>query len=190
MGQPNVGKSAFFNRVAGTSVAESNYPGTTVDYSIGHMRVEGSDIEIIDVPGIFSIRPKDRAEEVAVKLLEEEKEATVICVIDATKIERGLYLALEIIEKGYPVLIALNMWDMLKRANIKVDSKRMEYILGVPVVSTIASRGEGFKDIALRMKEVKPVNIEDIKTRANTLHNNFDNGMNNIACANCLKCMI
>ena len=95
-------------------------------------------------------------------MLEEEKEALVICIIDASKVERGLYLALEIIEKGYPVIIALNMWDMAKSVNVKVDVKKLEQILGVPVVPTVATRGEGFKELVSRMREAMPVAIEEI----------------------------
>ena len=162
MGQANVGKSVFFNRLAGASVAESNYPGTTVDYAKGRMLLENKYVELIDVPGTFSLQPKDRAEEVAVKMLEEEKDALVICIIDASKVERGLYLALEIIERGYPVLVALNMWDMAKNVNVKVDVKKLEQILGVPVVPTVATRGEGFEELVSRMREATPVEIEEI----------------------------
>ncbi len=168
MGQPNVGKSAIFNRLAGTSVAESNYPGTTVDYTKGRMRVEGEEFEIIDVPGTFSLQPKDRAEEVAAKMLEEAEDVLVVCVIDATKVERGLYLALEIIEKGYPVLIALNMWDMAKQSNVKIDAGKLEQILGIPVVPTVAARGEGFKELVSRMKDAVPVEVEEIVKKAGT----------------------
>ncbi len=162
MGQANVGKSSFFNRLTGANVAESNYPGTTVDFAKGHMLFQGEYIDLIDVPGTFSLQPKDKAEEVAVKMLEEEKEALVICIIDASKVERGLYLALEIIEKGYPVIIALNMWDTAKSVNVKVDTKKLEQILRVPVVPTVATRGEGFKELVTRMKEAAPVTIEEI----------------------------
>lgn len=162
MGQANVGKSVFFNRLTGAKVAESNYPGTTVDFTKGHMLFQDKYVDLIDVPGTFSLQPKDRAEEVAVKMLEEEKEALVICIIDASKVERGLYLALEIIEKGYPVIIALNMWDMAKNTNVKVDAKKLEQILGVPVVPTVATRGEGFKELVSRMREAMPVAIEEI----------------------------
>jgi len=71
MGNPNVGKSVFFNRLTGANVIESNYPGTTVDYTKGYMKGDSEDFEIIDVPGTFSLEPKDKAEEVAVKMLEE-----------------------------------------------------------------------------------------------------------------------
>ena len=162
MGQANVGKSVFFNRLAGASVAESNYPGTTVDFAKGSMRLAGRDVEIIDVPGTFSLQSKDRAEEVAVKMLEDEKKALVICIIDASKVERGLYLALEIIEKGYPVIIALNMWDIAKNVNMKIDAKKLEKIMRVPVVPTVAIRGEGFKELVSRMEEAVPVAIEEI----------------------------
>jgi len=159
MGQANVGKSVLFNRLAGAGAAVSNYPGTTVDFDKGHMRLEGERAEIIDVPGAFSLEPKDKAEEVAVRMLEEEKGATVVCVIDSSKVERGLYLALELIGRGYSVIIDLNMADVAKNVNIKIDTKRLEDILGVPVVSTVATRGEGLKELVSRMKEAKPVEI-------------------------------
>ena len=162
MGHPNVGKSVFFNRLTGSNVIESNYPGTTVDYTKGYMRLENRDVEVIDVPGTFSLEPKDKAEEVAVKMLEEGKDAIIVCVIDSSKIERGLYLALEIIEKGYPVIIALNMWDVAKEKNIEIDVKALEKILGVPVIPTVAISGEGIKGIVSRIKEAVPVKIEKI----------------------------
>lgn len=166
MGHPNVGKSAVFNRLTGARVTESNYPGTTVDYTKGRVRIEGDSFEIIDVPGAFSLEPKDKAEEVAVKMLEENKEAVVICIIDASKIERGLYLALQIIEKGYPVVIALNMWDVAQDKNIEIDMKELEDILTVPVVPVIAISGEGIRELALRIKEASLVKIEKIIEKA------------------------
>jgi ferrous iron transport protein B len=162
MGQANVGKSVLFNRLAGARVVESNYPGTTVDFAKGRMRLDNEDVEIIDVPGTFSLEPKDRAEEVAASMLKEEKGALVVCVIDSSKIERGLYLTLEVIEKGYPVVIALNMWDVAKNGNIKVDAKKLEQILGVPVVPTVATRGEGLRELVLRMKKAASAEVEEI----------------------------
>jgi len=162
MGHPNVGKSVVFNRLTGARVIESNYPGTTVDFTKGWMRLKGKNVEVVDVPGTFSLDPKDKAEEVAVKMLEEVKESMVICVIDASKIERGLYLALEIIEKGYSVVVALNMWDVAEDKNIEIDVKQLEEILGVPVVPTIAISGEGIRELVSRIKEASPVKIEKI----------------------------
>ncbi|HDD57269.1 MAG TPA: GTP-binding protein [Thermoplasmatales archaeon] len=165
MGNPNVGKSALFNRLTGAKVIESNYPGTTVDYTKGYMILDGKEIEIIDVPGTFSLNPKDKAEEVAVKMLEENKGSLVICVLDSTKLERGLYLALDIIERGYPIIIALNMWDVAKDKNINIDVKELERLLGVPVVPTVAISGEGVKHLVSRIKEVRRGKIEDIVRR-------------------------
>jgi len=166
MGHPNVGKSAVFNRLTGAKVTESNYPGTTVDYTKGYMRLGGKDVEIIDVPGTFSLEPKDKAEEVAVKMLKENRDSVIICVIDSVKLERGLYLALEIIEEDYPVVIALNMWDVAEDKNIWIDVEKLEDILGVPVVPTIAVSGKGMKELVSRIKEASTVNIEKIVEKA------------------------
>ena len=166
MGNPNVGKSAVFNRLTGAKVIESNYPGTTVDYTKGYMRLDGKDVEIIDVPGTFSLEPKDKAEEVAVKMLRENRDSIIICVIDSVKLERGLYLAIEIIEEGYPVVIALNMWDVAKDKNIWIDVEKLENILGVPIVPTIAVSGEGIKELVSRIKEASIVDIKKIVEKA------------------------
>ncbi|MBC8511372.1 MAG: 50S ribosome-binding GTPase [Dehalococcoidia bacterium] len=162
MGQSNVGKSVIFNRLSGSSVIESNYPGTTVDFTEGRMRLGDEWVEIVDVPGTFSLEPKDKAEEVAVRMLEDEKEATVMCVIDSSKVERGLYMTLEIMERGYAVIIALNMADVANNANIKINAEKLERILGVPVVSTVATRGEGLKELVSRIEEAAPVEIGSI----------------------------
>ncbi|HJH31368.1 MAG TPA: GTP-binding protein [Methanosarcinaceae archaeon] len=169
MGHPNVGKSVFFNRLTGANVTESNYPGTTVDFTKGWMKIDGEDAELVDVPGTFSLDPKDKAEEVAVAMLHENKDAKVICVIDASKIERGVYLALEILEEGYPMVIALNMWDAAVDKNILVDVNNLQRILGVPVVPTVAISGEGIRELTSKLKEAKPVEINDIIKNAGCL---------------------
>ncbi|MHC1574266.1 MAG: FeoB small GTPase domain-containing protein [Candidatus Methanogasteraceae archaeon] len=169
MGHPNVGKSVFFNRLTGANVTESNYPGTTVDYTKGWMKIEGEDVELVDVPGTFSLDPKDKAEDVAVAMLHETKDVKVISVIDASKIERGLYLALEIIEEGYPVVIALNMWDVAWDKNIRIDARKLEQILGVPVVPTTAISGEGIKELVSRLKDIQLVEVDDIVANAGGL---------------------
>ncbi len=169
MGHPNVGKSVFFNRLTGANVTESNYPGTTVDYTKGWMKIEGEDVELVDVPGTFSLDPKDKAEDVAVAMLHETRDVKVITVIDASKIERGLYLALEIIEEGYPVVIALNMWDVAWDKNIRIDARKLEQIMGVPVVPTTAISGEGIKELVSRLKDIQPVEVDDIVANAGGL---------------------
>jgi len=165
-GNPNVGKSVMFNRLSGAKAIVSNYPGTTVDFTKSWMRIGKEEYEIIDLPGAFSLEPKDKAEEVACAILEKEKDnATVISVIDATAIERGLYLTLELIERGYPLVVALNMSDAARDKKIKIDVKKLERILGVPVVETVATTGSGIKELVSRIPEAKSVNIKEIKRR-------------------------
>ena len=149
MGNPNVGKSVVFSRLTGVNVIISNYPGTTVDYTRGYMKIKGEEAEVIDVPGTFSLEPKDIAEEIALKMLKEEKPDVVIDVIDATKLERGLYLAFEIMERfNYPLIIDLNMWDVAASKGIEINLKELKEILSVPVITTVAISGEGIKELA------------------------------------------
>ncbi|MFP4051279.1 MAG: FeoB small GTPase domain-containing protein [Thermoplasmata archaeon] len=166
MGHPNVGKSVVFNRLTGANVTESNYPGTTVDFTKGYMRLNGEEVEIIDVPGTFSLEPKDKAEEVAVQMLKDNDDSVIVCVIDATKLERGLYLALEIIEEGYPVVIALNMWDVAEDKEIDIDLNRLREIFRVPIVPTVAISGSGIKELASKVKKAEPADVNKIKERA------------------------
>ncbi len=163
MGHPNVGKSVLFNRLTGASVTESNYPGTTIDYTEGYMQLDGEEIQLIDVPGTFSLEPRDKAEEVAVEMLEDNPDSVVICVIDSTKLERGLYLALEIMEKGFPMIIALNMWDVAEDKEIDIDVERLREILEVPVIPTIAVSGKGVKELVSEVKRADPVDVSRVK---------------------------
>ncbi|MBS3765968.1 50S ribosome-binding GTPase [Candidatus Bipolaricaulota bacterium] len=165
MGHPNVGKSAVFNRLTGANITESNYPGTTVDFTEGYARLNGEEVKVIDVPGTFSTEPKDEAEKVAMEILEEHKDATVIAVLDSTKVERGLYLAFEILEKNYPLVIALNMWDDAEKGNISIDVEKIEEVLGVPVVPTVAISGKGISDLVDQIPEAEAVDVNKLEER-------------------------
>ncbi len=169
MGHPNVGKSAVFNRLTGANITESNYPGTTVDYTVGYTIIGGQEYEIIDVPGTFSTEPKDEAEQVALDILADNEDATVISVLDATKVERGLYLSLEIIEEGFPVVIALNMWDDAEKRNIHIDLERLRKVLGVPVVPTVAISGKGISELAGQVPRAERVDLKELKRRIESL---------------------
>jgi len=165
-GNPNVGKSVMFNRLSGARATVSNYPGTTVDFTKSRIQIAGEEWEIVDLPGAFSLEPKDKAEEVARDMLKKEKPDAVVSVIDATAVERGLYLTLELIEKGYPVVVALNMSDAAKDRRIKIDVKKLEEILGIPVIETVAITGSGLKELVSRINEARSVDVNDIKRRA------------------------
>ena len=145
MGNPNVGKSAVFSRLTGARVIISNYPGTTVEFMQGVMKVDHTRPTVIDVPGTYSLEATSRAEEVAVKMLEEGD--LVINIIDATNLERNLYLTLQLLQRHIPMVVALNMWDDTKHKGIHIDVQRLAQILGVPVVPTCGLTGEGIRQL-------------------------------------------
>jgi len=153
MGNPNVGKSVVFSRLTGANVIASNYPGTTVDFTKGKMRVEGEAYEIIDAPGTYSLQPSNKAEEVAVKMLREAD--IVINVVDSTNLERNLYLTLELLEQNIPMVLVLNLWDETKHLGIHIDEKKLQKLLGIPVVPTVALTGEGIKNLVTNIKNAK-----------------------------------
>ncbi|MCK5112431.1 MAG: ferrous iron transporter B [Thermoplasmatales archaeon] len=153
MGNPNVGKSVVFSRLTGANVIASNYPGTTVDFSKGNMRIDGKRVEIIDAPGTYSLEPTNKAEEVASKMLKEAD--VIINVVDATNLERNFYLTLQLLEGNIPVIVALNLWDETYHLGIHINEKELETLLDVPVVPTVALTGEGIKTLVSRIKDAK-----------------------------------
>ncbi len=185
MGNPNVGKSALFNRLTGGDAVVSNYPGTTVDYTKGVFIENGKEYEVIDAPGTYSLEARDAAEGVAVRLISENSDAVVLVVLDATRVERGLYLVLEVIERGYPVIIALNMIDAARDRQIVVDTHVLQKILGVPVVPTSAVSGEGVRDLAEMIRKAQKADIEAVRARAD---GRFDEPEQSGGCAGCGLC--
>ena len=155
MGNPNVGKSAIFSRLTGAKVIISNYPGTTVEFTQGYMKIGQERPMVIDVPGTYTLEPTCKAEEVAVQVLKEGD--VVINIVDATNLERNLNLTLQLLEKDIPVIVALNMWDDTKHRGIHIDAKKLEEYLGVPIVPTCGLSGEGIKELIDRLSEAKVV---------------------------------
>ena len=145
MGNPNVGKSVVFSRLTGVRVIASNYPGTTVGYTQGFMKVGEETAGVIDVPGAYGLEPTCEAEEIALQMLATGD--MVINVVDATNLERNLNLTLQLLEKGVPMVVALNMWDEVGHRGIHIDLKRLEELLGVPVIPTVAVTGQGIKEL-------------------------------------------
>jgi small GTP-binding protein len=113
LGNPNVGKSVVFSRLTGVHVIASNYPGTTVEISKGYLKIGEERVEVIDLPGTYSFEPTSKAEEVAISLLKEypKYKSVVINILDATNLERNLFLTLQLIEEGFSVIVCLNMCD-------------------------------------------------------------------------------
>jgi ferrous iron transport protein B len=158
MGNPNVGKSAIFSRLTGARVIISNYAGTTVEFTKGYLKTHDKVYEIIDVPGTYAIDGPTKSDEVARKMLGDAD--LVINIVDATNLERNLYLTLELLQKGVPVIVALNMWDDTKHKGIDIDFKKLEQLLGVPVVCTCGLTAEGIKELVDRLSEAASVQIK------------------------------
>ncbi len=154
MGNPNVGKSALFSRLTGTHVVASNYAGTTVEYTAGRMRVGGESVELIDVPGAYTLEPTNKAEEVAARMVADGD--MIVNVVDATNLERNLKLTLQLLHTGKPMLVVLNMWDEAQKHGVDIDAAALERRLGVPVATTCAISGEGVKSFTDRLAEARP----------------------------------
>ena len=160
-GNPNVGKSAIFSRLTGAKVTISNYPGTTVGYTQGYMKLTNDQQGmIIDVPGIYNLKPLCKADEVAVDMVSSGD--LIINVLDATNLERNLFLTLELREKKVPMIIALNMWDETKHKGIELDVKKLESELGVPVVPVCGITGFGIKALVERFSDVSTETFDKI----------------------------
>ncbi|TET27973.1 GTP-binding protein [Candidatus Aerophobetes bacterium] len=147
MGNPNVGKSVIFNRLTGIKVVISNYPGTTIEFLEGSMMVDGTKVRIIDVPGTYSLNPSDKAEEVAVNILMKEKNHLIVDVVDATSLERNLYLTLQLLDLPIPIIVNLNMIDLARERGIDINKDALAEALAAPVVSSVAISGEGVQEL-------------------------------------------
>lgn len=174
-GNPNVGKSVFFNAFTGLYVDVSNFPGTTLE--ISHARV-GNDV-VLDTPGVYGVSSFNEEEKVARDVIMEAD--VVINVVDAVHLERDLFLTQQIIDMGIPMVLALNMIDEAMRQGIKIDVKKMEELLGVPVIPTVAIKNVGLEEVkkavararignALpELQEMLPLVEKKTRTRAEAL---------------------
>jgi ferrous iron transport protein B len=146
-GQPNSGKSTIFNAVAGYRSATANFPGSSVSYTISRALILGREVEIVDLPGIYSLTSSDGAESVGESYLLEGGYDLIVDVVDASRLGRSLELTLQLLELDKPMIVALNMMDEATRGGMEVDSDALSKQLGVPVVETVGRRGLGLKDL-------------------------------------------
>ena len=145
-GNPNCGKTTMFNALTGANQYVGNWPGVTVEKKEGRLkgkRGKGEDIIVTDLPGIYSMSPYTLEEVVSRDYVLKENPDVIIDLVDATNIERNLYLTTQLIETGVPVVIALNMADLLEKRGIKIDVKRLSMLLDCPIIETSALKGEG-----------------------------------------------
>jgi ferrous iron transport protein B len=151
VGNPNVGKSVLFGSLTGRYVTVANFPGTTVELAHGTLNLNGQARPIIDTPGIQSIIPLSDDERVTRDILLSQSPTTIVQVVDTKNLRRGLLIALELIEAGLPFVLNLNMADEAVKRGIQVNASRLSEILGVPVVSTVATRGLGIDDLVRQL---------------------------------------
>ena len=145
-GNPNCGKTTMFNALTGVNQYVGNWPGVTVEKKEGKLKNQ-KDVTVTDLPGIYSLSPYTLEEVVSRDYLLKEKPDVIIDLVDATNIERNLYLATQLLEIGIPVVIALNMVDLLKKNNIHINVKGLSSALGCPIVETSALKGTGLKEV-------------------------------------------
>ena len=146
-GNPNSGKTSIFNALTGAKQHVANYPGITVEIKEGKARSGEHTAEVIDLPGTYSLTPYSPDEVAARDYLLEQHPDVVIHVVDASNLERNLYLTTQLMELGVPVLIALNMIDIAEARGIRIDSEGLSQILGIPVIRTVANRGTGSDEL-------------------------------------------
>ncbi len=146
-GNPNSGKTTLFNELTGARQHVGNYPGVTVEKKEGTYTHQDFKLHIVDLPGTYSLTAYSLEEVVARDYLVDQKPEVVINIVDSSNLERNLYLAVQFLEMGIPVCIALNMIDVAKKRGIEINAEKLSVLLGVPVVPTIARIGQGKKEL-------------------------------------------
>lgn len=161
-GNPNSGKTTLFNQLTGARAKIGNWSGTTVEKKEGELKHQGKKLEIVDLPGTYSLSAYSIDERIAITFLIEEKPDLVVVIIDASNLERNLYLVSQLLELRQNVLLDLNMMDLVRKRGIKIYTEKLSKILKIPVVETVASEGEG-------IQEIKDKIIENLENNLNTL---------------------
>lgn len=156
-GNPNAGKSSLFNALTGARQHVGNWPGKTVERKVGSFVHEGIEVELVDLPGIYSLSAFSVEETIARDYILDHEPDAVICVVDAANLERNLYLTVQLLELGVPVIVALNMSDQAAARGLRIDAALLAVQLAAPVVATVASRGEGMD--SLRAEIMKLANL-------------------------------
>ena len=165
VGNQNCGKTTLFNQLTGSNQHVGNFPGVTVDSKMGEIRGEKGDA-VVDLPGLYSIRPYTNEELVTRHFILKEHPDGIINIVDATNIERNLYLTLQLLEMHIPMVLALNMMDEVRGNGGTIDIEKMEEALGIPVVAISAVKNEGIEDLIRAAGEVSRRPYIDVSMRS------------------------
>ncbi len=165
-GNPNSGKTTIFNNLTGTRQHVGNWPGVTVEKKVGTVIHNGHRLRVVDLPGTYSLTAYSIEEIVARRFLVDSKPDVVVDIVDASNLERNLYLATQLIEMGVKLILALNMADVAQARGHQIDADRLATLLGVPVVFTIGTKNQGMKELLDKVLEV----VEDRDTVSRHIH--------------------
>lgn len=182
-GNPNCGKTTLFNSLTGSRQYVGNWPGVTVEKKEGHFNLKDNKIKVVDLPGIYSLSPYSMEEIVSKKYIVEENPDIVINIVDASNLERNLFLTLQLMNLKKPMILALNMVDVAKRMGHEINIEEMSKVLGVKIVPIVASKDEGIEALLEAVEEVKqsskniqrPENLENFFSKLNEIEAELKN---------------
>ena len=152
-GNPNSGKTSIFNHLTGSRQHVGNYPGVTVEKKEGSCRRKDQEFHIVDLPGTYSLTAYSQEERIARQFIIENKPDVVVDVLDASNLERNLYLAVQLMELGVPVVLAFNMSDVAQTRGLQFDLAEMSRLLGAPIVETVGNQGTGMDELLAAVVE-------------------------------------
>jgi ferrous iron transport protein B len=147
VGNPNSGKTTLFNSLTGAKQHVGNWPGVTVEKKEGSCSSGGYEIKVVDLPGVYSLTAYSPDEVVARKFIIEEKPGVVVDIVDASNLERNLYLSVQLMELGVPMILALNMMDEAEKRKYKIDVDKLSREMGIPVIPMVASKNKGVAEL-------------------------------------------
>ena len=179
-GNPNTGKSTIFNELTGARQKIGNWPGVTVDKKVGLVEYKGRKISVVDLPGTYSINARSQEEQVVSDYFSENKPDIVVDIVDASNIARNLFLTVQLLENGIPLIINLNMMDEAARHGIKIDEQKLEKIFGMPVTNTVGRSNKSVKVLLdvftnTRMSNYHP--SQELEEHINRIHNIQNSGL-------------
>ncbi len=181
VGNPNCGKTTMFNEITGSTQYVGNWPGVTVEKKEGKAKLLKENVRVVDLPGIYSLSPYTLEEVIARDYLIEQKPDVIINIIDATNLERNLYLTTQLLELGIPVVGALNMMDLVDAKGDKVDVGLLEAFLGIPIVLTSARKGQGIQSLLNKaLESVKKGLVPETNKQESFYKNNINKCINQV----------